>query len=280
MQSLWRVFKKLRIKRTYDPAILLLGIYPQETIIEKAIAPNDHCIHWFWSKSWGCLKARLHLQKAPETPRTPPHWEYCTSQEPEGIVSGLSCRDLMIHHVQLSCQSQLALPREQAGNSGSISSESHRRFCREPGGKAKDLAVFLLKSPVANAGESSCSHPFPHCLMHCRALSGVFLNVLINLKQDIWDRDHYLWRRQDSLKILCLWLQDYLWLHTELCFSKPSMCKSHLESLLKHRSHGPEVGLTSTQMMLMLAALVQMVPPWPGGCMWLSHHCLSLNSGK
>ena len=209
----------------------------------------------------------------------------CFSREqsllpPGSLLSPPSCYVLDLIASVIRLTQSLDTPREQAGNSGSISSESHRRFCREPGGKAKDLAVFLLKSPVANAGESSCSHPFPHCLMHCRALSGVFLNVLINLKQDIWDRDHYLWRRQDSLKILCLWLQDYLWLHTELCFSKPSMCKSHLESLLKHRSHGPEVGLTSTQMMLMLAALVQMVPPWPGGCMWLSHHCLSLNSGK
>ena len=32
---LWRFLKKLRIKPPYDPAILLLSIYPEETKIEK-----------------------------------------------------------------------------------------------------------------------------------------------------------------------------------------------------------------------------------------------------
>ena len=31
----WKFLKKLRIKPPYDPAIPLLGIYPEETIIEK-----------------------------------------------------------------------------------------------------------------------------------------------------------------------------------------------------------------------------------------------------
>ena len=39
IQSLWRMvrrfLKKLRIKPPYDPAILLLSIYPEETKIEK-----------------------------------------------------------------------------------------------------------------------------------------------------------------------------------------------------------------------------------------------------
>ena len=33
----WRVLKKLGIKPPYDPAIPLLGIYPEETKIEKYI---------------------------------------------------------------------------------------------------------------------------------------------------------------------------------------------------------------------------------------------------
>ena len=33
----WRFLKKLGIKPPYDPAILLLGIYPEETKIEKYI---------------------------------------------------------------------------------------------------------------------------------------------------------------------------------------------------------------------------------------------------
>jgi len=38
----WRFLKKLRIKPLYDPAILLLGIYPEETTVEK-----DTCIPLF-----------------------------------------------------------------------------------------------------------------------------------------------------------------------------------------------------------------------------------------
>ena len=34
-KAAWRFLKKLRIKSPYDPAIPLLGIYPQETNIEK-----------------------------------------------------------------------------------------------------------------------------------------------------------------------------------------------------------------------------------------------------
>ena len=39
-KMVWRFFKKLRIKLPYDPAISLLGIYPEENKIEK-----DACIH-------------------------------------------------------------------------------------------------------------------------------------------------------------------------------------------------------------------------------------------
>ena len=39
IQPVWRVLKKLGIKLPYDPTIPLLGIYPEETIIEK-----DPCI--------------------------------------------------------------------------------------------------------------------------------------------------------------------------------------------------------------------------------------------
>ena len=35
MKIVWRVLKKLELKSSYDPAILLLGIYPEETKIEK-----------------------------------------------------------------------------------------------------------------------------------------------------------------------------------------------------------------------------------------------------
>ena len=41
-KMVWRFLKKLEIKPPHDPAIPLLGIYPQETKIEK-----DTCISLF-----------------------------------------------------------------------------------------------------------------------------------------------------------------------------------------------------------------------------------------
>ena len=39
---MWRFLKKLKIELPYDPAIQLLGIYPDKTIIQK-----DTCIPTF-----------------------------------------------------------------------------------------------------------------------------------------------------------------------------------------------------------------------------------------
>ena len=39
----WRFLKKLGIKPPYNPAIPLLGIYPEETKIEKEMYPVIHC---------------------------------------------------------------------------------------------------------------------------------------------------------------------------------------------------------------------------------------------
>ena len=42
MEDVWRFLKKLGIKSPYDPAIPLLGIYPEETKIQR-----DPCIPLF-----------------------------------------------------------------------------------------------------------------------------------------------------------------------------------------------------------------------------------------
>ena len=42
-RTIWRFLKKLKIELPYDPAIPLLGIYPEKTIIQKDIYPNVHC---------------------------------------------------------------------------------------------------------------------------------------------------------------------------------------------------------------------------------------------
>ena len=43
-RTVWRLFKNLKIELPYDPAIPLLGIYPEKTIIQKRhMHPNVHC---------------------------------------------------------------------------------------------------------------------------------------------------------------------------------------------------------------------------------------------
>ena len=34
-RTVWRFFKKLKIELPYDPAIILLGIYPEKNMIQK-----------------------------------------------------------------------------------------------------------------------------------------------------------------------------------------------------------------------------------------------------
>ena len=41
-RTVWRFLKKLKIELPYDPAIPLLGIYPEKTII-----PNESCTTMF-----------------------------------------------------------------------------------------------------------------------------------------------------------------------------------------------------------------------------------------
>ena len=55
----WRFLKKLGIKPPYDPAILLLGIYPEETRVEK-----DTCITLF-------IVAQFTIDRTWKQPRCP-----------------------------------------------------------------------------------------------------------------------------------------------------------------------------------------------------------------
>ena len=43
LKTVWSFLKKLGIKLPYDPAIPLLAIYPEETIIEKDMSSSVHC---------------------------------------------------------------------------------------------------------------------------------------------------------------------------------------------------------------------------------------------
>ena len=58
-KTVWRFLKKLGIKSPYDPAIPLLGIYPEETKIEK-----DTCIPLF-------IVALFTIARAWKQPRCP-----------------------------------------------------------------------------------------------------------------------------------------------------------------------------------------------------------------
>ena len=42
-KMVWRFLKKLGIKPSYNPAIPLLGICPEETRVEKDTCPIVHC---------------------------------------------------------------------------------------------------------------------------------------------------------------------------------------------------------------------------------------------
>ena len=58
-KTVWRLLKKLGIKLSYDPVIPLLGMYPQETIIEK-----DTCTPVF-------IAALFTIAKTWKQPRCP-----------------------------------------------------------------------------------------------------------------------------------------------------------------------------------------------------------------
>ena len=42
-RTVWRFLTKLKIELPYDPAIPLLGLYPEKTIIRKVMYHNVHC---------------------------------------------------------------------------------------------------------------------------------------------------------------------------------------------------------------------------------------------
>ena len=51
-KTVWRFLKKLKIELPYDPAILLLGIYPEKTIIQKVMYHNVHCSIITIARTW------------------------------------------------------------------------------------------------------------------------------------------------------------------------------------------------------------------------------------
>ena len=62
-KTVWRFLKKLGIKPPYDPAIPLLGIYPEVTKIEK-----DTCIPLFTAALFTIVRASLVAQRLKRLP--------------------------------------------------------------------------------------------------------------------------------------------------------------------------------------------------------------------
>ena len=52
-RTVWRVLKKLKTELPHDPAILLLGIYPEKTIIQKDMCTPTFTVALFTiAKTW------------------------------------------------------------------------------------------------------------------------------------------------------------------------------------------------------------------------------------
>ena len=60
-KTVWRFLKKLEIKAPYDPAIPLLGIYPEETKTTMSI--TSHQSDWPSSKSLQTINAGEGVEK-------------------------------------------------------------------------------------------------------------------------------------------------------------------------------------------------------------------------
>ena len=66
-RTVWRFLKKLKIELPYDPAIPLLGIYPEKTIIQKdACAPMFIAALFTIARTWKqpkCLSTEEWIKK-------------------------------------------------------------------------------------------------------------------------------------------------------------------------------------------------------------------------
>ena len=59
-RTVWRFLKKLKIELSYDPAIPLLGIYPEKTIIQKETCTTMYIAAVFTiARSWKQSKCPL-----------------------------------------------------------------------------------------------------------------------------------------------------------------------------------------------------------------------------
>ena len=80
-KMVWRFFKKLGIKLPYDPVIPLLGIYPEETKIER-----DTCIPLFTAALFTIART-WKPEKAMATDSSTLAWKIAWTEEPGRLQS-------------------------------------------------------------------------------------------------------------------------------------------------------------------------------------------------
>ena len=103
-KTLWRFLKKLGIKSPYDPAIPLLGIYPEETRVEK-----DTCIPFFTA----ALFTIARTWKQPRCPLTD-EWIkklwYIYTMEYYSAIKRITCESVLMiwMNLELIIQSEVS----------------------------------------------------------------------------------------------------------------------------------------------------------------------------
>ena len=96
-KTVWRVLKKLGIKLPYDPEIPLLGIYPEETKIER-----DICIPLF-------IAALLTIARTWKQPRCPltDEWIkkpwYINTMEYYSVIKRNAFESVLMRLINLGC---------------------------------------------------------------------------------------------------------------------------------------------------------------------------------
>ena len=90
-RTVWRFLKKLKIELPCDPAIPLLGIYPEKTVIQK-----DTCIPMFIAALFTIARSRNQL-KCPLTDEWIKKMWYIYTMEYYSAIKGMNwviCRDV------------------------------------------------------------------------------------------------------------------------------------------------------------------------------------------
>ena len=94
IQPLWRTaqrfLKKLGIKPPNNPAVALLGKYPEETIIEKDMYTSWHFLNFISCSKYRCKKLQSSTER-PQVAFTSPPPVVCCNTSPSGVLHTAQC---------------------------------------------------------------------------------------------------------------------------------------------------------------------------------------------